>query len=170
MQRVPPIASAVALRPVCDADETLIEVWIQRPEIQRWWGNAGTAFAEVRLALQSPSALCRMIMVETRPVGYAHACDAALWGDLPQGLPAGTWDVNLFIADPGARGQGAGQAALRLLVDEVFATTFAVAVSIIVSVRNEAAVRVYEKVGFRWVGIFEDPALGPTWMMLRHRA
>lgn len=163
-------SSTVALRPLTRADEDLVERWIRQPDIQRWWGNAATAFAELQLARQSPSALCRMIEADGRPVGYAHAIDAALWGPaLPEGLPAGTWDVDLFIAEPDARGRGVGQAALRLLVEEVLTTTLAVAVSVFVSVRNEAAVRAYEKAGFRWVRIWEDPVFGPMWLMLRER-
>ena len=162
-------SAIVTLRSVSRSDETLIERWIRQPEIQRWWGDAASAFAEIRLAQSSPSALCCVILVDGRPAGYAHAIDAALWGELPQGLPSGTWDVDLFIAEPDLRGKGAGEAALRLLVDEVFSTTLAVAVSVFVSVRNEAAVRIYEKAGFRWVRIWEDPMSGPMWLMLRQR-
>lgn len=160
----------VALRQVARTDEALIERWIKRPEIQRWWGDAATAFAEVRLAQESPSAICRIVEVDGAPAGYAHALDAGLWGDvLPEGLPAGTWDVDLFIAEPASRGRGAGEAALGLLVEEVFATTMAVAVCVFVSVRNEGAVRIYEKAGFSWIRIWEDPMFGPMWMMLRPR-
>ena len=165
-----PITSAVTLRPVAPADEAMIEAWIGQSDIQRWWGDAASAFAEVRLALCSPSAICRVIRVGDRPAGYAHAIDAALWGsELPQGLPPGTWDLDLFIAEASLRGKGAGETALHLLIDEVFSTTLAVAVSVFTSVRNETAVRVFEKAGFRWVRILEDPIFGPMWMMLRER-
>lgn len=160
----------VVLRPLSRMDETLIERWIKQPEIQRWWGDGASAFAEVRLAQESPSAICRIVMVDGKPSGYAHAIDAALWGNsLPEGLMPGTWDVDLFIAEPAARGRGAGELALRLLIDEVFATTLALAVSVFVSVRNEAAVRIYEKAGFHWVRIWEDPVFGPMWMLIRER-
>lgn len=160
----------IALRPVTPADEPLIERWIKRPEIQRWWGDAASAFAEVRLAQESPSAICRIVLVDGKPAGYAHAIDAGLWGEtLPQGIPPGTWDVDLFIAEPSARGRGAGEAALALLIEEVFDTTLALGVCVFISVRNEAAVRIYEKAGFHWVRIWEDPVFGPMWMMLRER-
>ena len=160
----------VSLRPLLRADEALIERWIKQPEIQRWWGDAASAFAEVRLAQESPSAICRIVTVNGEPAGYGHAIDAGLWGhSLPEGLKPGTWDVDLFIAEPAARGRGAGEMALRALVDEVFATTMALAVSVFVSVRNEAAVRIYEKAGFHWVRIWEDPVFGPMWMLVRER-
>ncbi len=160
----------VELRPLTRADEALIDRWITQPEIQRWWGDGASAFAEVRLAQESPSAICRIVMVGGKPAGYGHAIDAGLWGSaLPEGLQPGTWDVDLFIAEASARGRGAGETALGILIDEVFATTMALAVSVFVSIRNEAAVRIYEKAGFRWVRIWEDPAFGPMWLMVRER-
>ena len=41
-----------------------------------------------------------------RPVGYAHAIDAACWGEeLPDVLPQWTWDVDIFIGEPEYRGR-----------------------------------------------------------------
>ncbi len=58
---------------------------------------------------------------------------------------------------------------LALLTEEVFATTLAVACSAVVSIRNEAAVRAYERAGFRWLRVLQDPLLGPSWLMLKER-
>ena len=84
-------------------------------------------------------------------------------------VPAGTWDCDLFIGSEPDRGRGHGQAALDLLVGEVFATTLAIACMIVISVRNERAARAYENVGFRWVAVTWDPIQGPSWVMLRDR-
>ena len=70
---------------------------------------------------------------------------------------------------PDAYNKAAGQAALSLLKTEVFATTLAVAVCVFPSVKNERAVRAYEKAGFRWKRIWNDPALGPSWFMVAER-
>ena len=67
------------------------------------------------------------------------------------------------------RGKGVGQSALTLLKDEVFGTTFAMAVCISPSVKNERAVRAYEKAGFRWKRIWNDPHMGPSWFMVAER-
>ena len=56
-----------------------------------------------------------------------------------------------------------------MLRDEVFATTLALGLSVVVSVRNEAAVRTYEKAGFRWVRVLADPLFGKSWLMLCER-
>ena len=59
--------------------------------------------------------------------------------------------------------------ALSLLVEEVFATRLAIACCAVVSIRNEAAARAYEKAGFRWLRIWQDPIDGPCWVMLKER-
>jgi len=138
------------LRPATRADWDLIRGWLARPDIQEWWGPVAATEAEVNMALGSQHALCRIIEAEGGPAGYAHAVDATLWGDeLPQDLEPGTWDLDLFIASEAHRGKGVGQAALAMLKEEVFASTLAVAVCVFPSVKNERAVRAYEKAGFR---------------------
>ncbi len=72
--------------------------------------------AEVNLALArcAPSATSSKAI--GRLIGYAHAVDAALWGeDLPQDLEPGTWDLDLFIASEEHRGRGAGGRRCPLL-------------------------------------------------------
>lgn len=160
----------VALRPVVKDDWPLIRSWIKRPDIEGWWGSATAAEAEMRLVAETDQAIARMVLVGGNPVGYTHAIDAGYWGSaLPEGMPPGTWDADIFIADPAQRGHGVGERALDLLADEVFTTTLAVALSVFVSVANEPAIRAYERAGFQWARVWEDPIFGPSWMLLRHR-
>jgi RimJ/RimL family protein N-acetyltransferase len=163
-------SGAVRLRPARRADWDLIRGWLARDDIQEWWGPVSATEAEVNMALGTQHAICRVIEVGDVPVGYAHAVDATLWGDdLPQDLEPGTWDLDLFIAAEEHRGKGVGQAALALLKDEVFQSTLAVAVCVFPSVRNERAVRAYEKAGFQWKRIWNDPHGGPSWFMVAWR-
>ena len=160
----------VQLRPATRADWPLIRKWLARPDIQRWWGPQASTEAEVLMAMDSTHAICRIIEVDGEPVGYAHAVDASLWGEsLPDDLVPGTWDLDIFIAAESHRGKGIGETALRLLKDEVFATTLAVAVCVFASIENEAAVRAYEKAGFRWRRVWHDPISGPEWFMIAER-
>lgn len=141
--------------------------WITDPALSSWWGPRGAVEAEITLAQDSDSALCRVLTSgdDAAPVGYAHAVDLALWhADAPAGLPAATWDVDIFVASVETRAADTTQ-GLRLLVGEVFATTFAVACCALVSVRNEAAARAYEKAGFQWSEIWHDRHAGPSWVM-----
>ncbi len=161
---------AITLRPAARRDRDMIRRWLARPDIQDWWGPLSQTEAEVTIALDSASAICRIIEAGGNAIGYAHAIDASVWGDeLPDDLKPGTWDLDLFIASEEHRGQGAGAAALALLKDDVFATTLAVAVCVFPSIKNERAVRAYEKAGFRWQRIWHDPAIGPSWFMVAER-
>lgn len=160
----------VTLKPATDADWPMIRGWLATKSVQDWWGPQATIEAEVMMALDSEHAICRIITVDGTPVGYAHAFDAALWGEnLPEGLAPSTWDLDLFIASERHRGQGIGQCALALLRDEVFATTLAVAVCVFPSIANERAVRAYEKAGFAWQRVIDDPVQGRAWFMVAER-
>lgn len=166
----PDVNAGPALRPVTFADRGTIQGWLQNPGVQRWWGNVASADAGIRLALDSDAACCRMIEIDGLAVGYAQAVDGGFAGtSRPPQIPPGTWDCDLFIASEPHRGQGHGQAALDLLVTEVFGSTLTLACMIVVPVRKERAVRACESAGFRWVAVSEDPIHGPSWVMLRER-
>lgn len=158
------------LTPVGPSDQTLIRRWLRDTDVQAWWGNVAAAEAEIALAQQSEGAIARMIKLGDDSIGYAHALDVAgLEPPLPAALKAGTYDCDLFIGSADHRGRGYGQRALELLAGEVFATTLAIACSIVVSVRNERAVRAYERAGFRWQSVWQDPVSGASWVMVRQR-
>jgi aminoglycoside 6'-N-acetyltransferase len=108
--------------------------------------------------------------VDGEAVGYCHAIDAQLWGDrLPEALQSGTWELDVFIGSAAYRGRGIGLKALELLRSEVFSTTLAPAVCVYAPIRNEAAVRAYEKAGFRWQSLWEGDGTGPSWFMVARR-
>jgi aminoglycoside 6'-N-acetyltransferase len=164
------VPGSTRLRAVHGPDQGRIRQWLRDPHVQRWWGNTAAGEAKVAMALDTEGALCRVILADDEAIGYAHAFDAAHLDDAARaGLSPGTFDCDLFIAVEAYRGKGHGQRALQLLVDEVFATTLAVACSIIVSVRNERAVRAYEAAGFKWTRVWRDPVLGPSWVMVMDR-
>jgi len=160
----------IQLRQATRDDGALIRTWLADPGIQEWWGPFSATQAEVNIALSSNHAICRIIECDGQAVGYCHAIDATMWGDqLPEELEPGTWDLDIFVASERHRGKGIGQAALAALKDEVFSTTLAMAVCVFPSIRNERAVRAYEKAGFRWKRIWNDPHMGPSWFMVAER-
>jgi RimJ/RimL family protein N-acetyltransferase len=160
----------VQLRPATHEDRLLIRRWLFDPEVQSWWGTAASAEAEITLALASTAALPRIIMGDGVPIGYAHAVEHGVWATRPpEGVPAGAWDIDYFVPPAAGDGASIGGTALALLTEEVFATTLAVACSGLVSIRNEAAARAYERAGFRWLQVLQDPLLGPSWLMLKDR-
>lgn len=158
------------LRPATDNDWSMVRRWLHLPAVEKWWGPASTTEAEVIKALGATHSIARIIEWRGQPVGYAHAVDAMTWGDaLPEDLEAGTWDMDIFIAEPHARGCGLGPLALSELRREVFSTTLATAVCVFASIENEHAVRAYEKAGFHWRRIWQDPIHGPMWLLIADR-
>lgn len=160
----------LTLQPAAREDWHLIERWLRMPAVESWFGNARAAEAEIRIVFETASAVARIVHCDGRPIGYAHAIDATYWGDsLPDGMPPGTWDLDCVIAEPDFRGLGLGRRAVELMCEEVFSTTFAIALAVVVPLSNEQTVRAYEKAGFAWVRIVTDPIFGASWLMLRHR-
>jgi RimJ/RimL family protein N-acetyltransferase len=152
------------------ADRFLIRRWLAAPHVAAWWGSRESGEAAITLAMQSPSALCRMIVAGGQAVGYGHAVDIGLWGEtLPPDVPAGAYDIDAFVGEAVQRGRGIGGTAVRLLAEEVFATTLACACCVFAPIKNEAAVRAYEKAGFRWRHVWQDPIDGPSWVMILER-
>ena len=160
----------VTLRPADARDWPLIHCWLRLPEIQRWWGSLAAAESEVMAALRADMGLCSIIEVDGASVGYAQAQDAQPLGPaIPHSLTAGAFRVDAFIGEAPYRRQGAAQTALRLVAAEVFATTLAPAVIVIAPLKHEAAVRAYERAGFEWLRVIDDPLLGPSWLMRLER-
>jgi aminoglycoside 6'-N-acetyltransferase len=160
----------IALRPASPGDRFMLRRWLADPEIETWWGSRAGAEAAIALAMESPSALCRIIEHAGQAIGYTHAVDVGLWNEtLPEVIPSGCWDLDTFIGDASYRRRGIGQRAIELLAQEVFTTTLAVACCIFTSVKNEAAVRAYERAGFRWVSVWNDPTHDPCWVLLKER-
>jgi aminoglycoside 6'-N-acetyltransferase len=160
----------ITLRPVTPDDRFLIRRWLSAGHAQHWWGDAASAEAEITMATDSTTALARIIELSSVPVGYAHAVEMGLWAERPPpGVPAGSWDVDCLVVSSTDDVVATAGAALTLLTSEVFATTLAVACCALVSLRNEAAVRAYERAGFRWQRIWQQPLHGPSWLMLMER-
>ena len=74
---------AVTLRPATPEDRFRIRRWLAEPEVGAGWGNAGSAEAEINLAMGSEAAICRIIECE----GAADRL-CACPGDRPAGRRA----------------------------------------------------------------------------------
>src|SRR5262252_1785554 len=148
---------AVRLRPAVPEDRFRIRRWLADPGIAASWGNAASAEAEISLALASETALCRIVVGDRTPIGYAHALEIGLWTEeRPPDLASGTWHIGYFLGLRRHCPVHTGAAVLALLSAEVFSTTLAVACSSVVSVKNETAARAHERAGFRWRRIWND--------------
>jgi hypothetical protein len=166
-----PDRPAVSLRPATLQDRFVIRRLLAGPGAHETWGNMASAEAEITLAMESNAALARMVMRDEAAIGYAQAVDGGMLSeDLRDEVPAGSWRVAYFLGSGNIPDSLAvGAAILSLLTEEEFATSLAVACTADVSIRTETSTRAYERAGFRWLRVAHDPAVGPSWLMLKER-
>uniref|UniRef100_A0AAU2JPC6 GNAT family N-acetyltransferase n=1 Tax=Streptomyces sp. NBC_00049 TaxID=2903617 RepID=A0AAU2JPC6_9ACTN len=140
-------ASPITLRPFRPADDApLLRTWVTTPaELMTWAGPAFTwPLDDAQLAAYATEPgrhTWTALSPDGRPVGHASL--------------AGTRLGRVLIA-PDARGQGLGAALVSLAVDHAFGELALPEVGLGVWAHNTAALRIYEKLGFRTEQIIED--------------
>jgi aminoglycoside 6'-N-acetyltransferase len=143
----------LVLRPLVDADAPELRRILATPEVARWWDEPEPGFPwedpeSTRLTIVVEGAIAGLIQFfeETEPK-YRHAA------------------VDLFV-DPALHGRGIGTEALRRVVRHLIDERGHHRITIDPAADNAAAIRAYEKAGFRRVGVmrrYERDAVGPGW-------
>jgi aminoglycoside 6'-N-acetyltransferase len=134
----------VLLRPVVEADLAGLLALISHPDVERWWGphDADRIRADLlddetseSFAIELDGELIGVLMVaEENYPDYRHA-----------GL-----DISLAAAH---HGKGLGREALRTMIDHLVEERGHHRFTIDPSVDNRVAIRCYEAVGFKPVGV-----------------
>jgi aminoglycoside 6'-N-acetyltransferase len=134
-------SGTVVIRPLAAGDEAELTRIHSTPEVARWWGPPEDGFPwtdepeSIRMTIEVDGAVAGLIQFyeETEP-RYRHAA------------------VDVFL-DPALHGRGHGTEALRLLVRHLVDDRGHHRITIDPAADNAAAVRSYEKAGFRPVGV-----------------
>jgi aminoglycoside 6'-N-acetyltransferase len=146
-------AGELTLRPLAKGDEPELLRIHATPEVMRWWDAPADGFPwdepeSTRFAIEFDGALAGMIQYwEELEPKYRHA------------------GIDLFV-DPALHGRGVGTEAVRRVVRLLIDERGHHRITIDPAAANAAAVRAYEKVGFRRVGIMrraERDAAGGGW-------
>ncbi|WIV57360.1 GNAT family N-acetyltransferase [Amycolatopsis nalaikhensis] len=144
----------VLLRPIAETDRARVREILGTPEVARWWGEPDReteglfaveeGFASYVIELDGVAVGVIQSSEELDPL-YRHA-----------GIDIGV--------HPDFHGRGLGTDALRTLARHLFARGHH-RLTIDPAAANEAAIRVYTKVGFRPVGVLRDYERAPdgTW-------
>ncbi|MBV9213768.1 MAG: GNAT family N-acetyltransferase [Actinobacteria bacterium] len=134
----------LALRPVTDRDVPSIATILSEPEVARWWGRYDRARVR-REALEDPAVEALVVEIDGEPGGVLYVNEER---------DADFRHVALDIALAARfQGRGYGREALRLVIDHLIAAHGHHRFTIDPEVGNEAAIRCYEAVGFRPVGV-----------------
>jgi aminoglycoside 6'-N-acetyltransferase len=145
---------AVTVRPLAAGDEAELRRIHTTPEVMRWWDVPEEGFPwtddphETRLVIEVDGAIAGMIQFYEEPTPkYRHAA------------------IDLFV-DPALHGRGVGTGAIRQVVRHLFDERGHHRIVIDPATTNAAAIRAYEKVGFRPVGVmrrYERDVGGDRW-------
>jgi aminoglycoside 6'-N-acetyltransferase len=143
----------MTLRPLAPGDEAELLRIHRTPEVARWWDVPAEGFPwddpeSARLTIEIDGAIAGLIQFreETDPK-YRHAA------------------IDVFL-DPALHGRGLGTEAVRRLVRHLIDERGHHRITIDPAAANAAAIRAYEKVGFRRVGVlrrYERDVGGAGW-------
>jgi aminoglycoside 6'-N-acetyltransferase len=144
----------LVLRPLAEADAAELRRVRATPEVARWWDVPDDGFPlsdepeAVRLTIEVDGAVAGLIQYYEEPEPrYRHA------------------SIDVFL-DPALHGRGLGTEALRQLVRRLIDDRGHHRITIDPATANAAAIRSYEKAGFRPVGImraYERAPGGGPW-------
>ncbi|WUR51761.1 GNAT family N-acetyltransferase [Actinomadura citrea] len=139
---------SVTLRPATVADVPALAAVRATPEVRRWWRGGPDLAAEVARELAEPDTGKLVIEHEGRSVGLIqwHAEQD------PDYRHAG---IDIYL-DPSVHGRGLGPDAIRTLARHLFDDHDHHRITIDPAASNTAAIRCYEKVGFRPVGVMRQ--------------
>jgi aminoglycoside 6'-N-acetyltransferase len=147
----------VTLRAGRPDDEPALQAVFDAPEVARWWPSDGPDHVRDKLENRDPGVTVWLIEMNGRVVGLIQAYEETD----PQYRHAGI-DLSLH---PDAHGQGIGPEAIRVLARHLFDHGHH-RIVIDPNAANARAIRAYEKVGFRRVGVmrrYEWDATQQAW-------
>jgi aminoglycoside 6'-N-acetyltransferase len=128
------------IRPLREGDEAELLRIHSTPEVVRWWGEPEPGFP----LSDDPDSTRFSIVVDERIVGLIE-----YWEELTPRYRHATVDVFL---DPAVHGRGLGTEAVRRVVRHLIERGHH-RITIDPAIDNAVAIRSYEKVGFRPVGV-----------------
>ena len=134
------IGERLRLRPVGDADVAELRRIHSTPEVARWWDEPDEAFP-----FDEPEAVKLVIEVEGRVGGMIQFGEE----EEPRYRHA---SIDLFL-DPALHGRALGTEAILVLARHLVRERGHHRIVIDPSVENRAAIRSYEKAGFKPVGV-----------------
>ena len=160
-----PDPANIAFRPLETADLPLVERWIARPHVLRWWAASAQSTEEIaakygaRISGQEPTR-AYIILYGAIPIGYIQSY---LLKDYPEyekalGVEENGAGIDLFIGEPEYAYRGLGAPLIRQFLREiVFPQTGAISCILGPSVLNTSAIRAYERAGFQYLRTVQVP-------------
>jgi aminoglycoside 6'-N-acetyltransferase len=144
----------MVLRPLAEGDEAELLRILEMPEVARWWDQPDEGFPWT----DDPDSTRWTIEVDGRVAGLIQFAEE----EDPKYRHA---SIDLYL-DPGLHGRGLGTEAVRRVVRHLIEERGHHRITIDPAADNTAAIRAYEKAGFRRVGVmrqYERDVRGEGW-------
>ena len=167
-------ASAWTFRPLTARDIPLLQDWLSRPHVARWWTSDGTPEDTMR-------ELTPLLEPDSGTRGYIASWDGQAAAFVQcyrvMGAGGGWWEsetdpgargVDLFIGEERLLGGGRGTALIESFVSELFRDSVVSQVQADPSPDNLRAIRAYRRAGFSDRGTVTTPD-GPALLLVRTR-
>jgi aminoglycoside 6'-N-acetyltransferase len=152
---------------VREDDLDLIRAWLLRPHVMRWYDDAPSGaypdreLADYRAAIRGDDPTDHYIVaMDGRPIGMIQSYRIDDHPDYAAQLALGrpAIGIDLFIGEPDLIGRGHGPALIRAFLRDVAFPRYALDLCVIGPTRsNVAAIRAYEKAGFRFLKTYVEP-------------
>jgi aminoglycoside 6'-N-acetyltransferase len=155
-------------RDVRPEDFPLLAKWLAEPHVARWWGDVTEELAGIEEAMTSVETRPLIVELDGKPIAYLQSYDPHLEEGHPyQDQPKGTMGMDITIGVSDLIGKGHGSAIIRQFAADLFADG---AVRIVIDPHpdNAAAIRAYEKAGFRYLDT-RTSIYGPAHFMVLDR-
>ena len=156
----------ISFRRLRSSDLALMHRWLNEPHVRRWWYAEGTSYGEIEEhylpAIENQEATePYVILYEDRPIGFIQHYPISAEDDETYARLVDVENsagVDLFIGDPEYLYRGLGSHVIgRFLSDHVFSNPEIGVCVIGPEPNNAAAIRAYEKVGFRYFKTIQVP-------------
>lgn len=164
----------IGFRPLVHADLPMLQAWLARPHVQRWWREVpslGELAAHYLPADPQPNDTRVFIALQgSRTIGFIQCYVVMGSGDgwWENERDPGARGIDQFLADEADLGAGLGSALVRAFVDGLFTDPAVTVVQTDPAPHNIRAVRAYLKAGFHAQALITTPD-GPALLMRRWR-
>jgi aminoglycoside 6'-N-acetyltransferase len=156
----------ITFRELREPDLPLMHRWLNAPHVRRWWYAEGSSYKEIEehylpgIEARDATKLF-LILYENSPIGFVQSYRISAEDDETYAAlvdVANSAGVDLFIGEPEYLYRGLGSHVIRRFLSEhVFSDPEIEACVIGPEPKNAAAIRAYEKSGFRFFKSIQVP-------------
>ena len=164
-------ASTFSFEPLAEADLPMLQQWLLRPHVARWWGPAESVEELRQDFLGEGSTRAFIAHLNGLPAGFVQCYVVMGSGDgwWEDETDPGARGIDQFLADPSRLGQGLGRLMVRAFVARLFRDPAVTVVQTDPAPDNVRAIRCYGAAGFEAIGEVLTPD-GPAWLMRCRRS